>query len=118
MTVRVQSNDFDVGDELAALRGANPKVGAIASFVGLARDVNDGREVLDLTLGHYPGMTERALEDIVAQARQRWDIIDALSVHRIGVIAPLDQIVLVARTGLHRHVALAACRFLHALPDA
>ena len=112
MTVRVQSNDFDVGAELAALRGANPKVGAIASFVGLARDVNDGREVLDLTLEHYPGMTERALEDIVAQARQRWDIIDALIVHRIGVIAPLGQIVLVAVTSLHRHDAFEACRFL------
>lgn len=112
MTVRVQSNDFDVGAELAALRGANPKVGAIASFVGLARDVNEGREVLDLTLEHYPGMTERALEDIVAQARQRWDIIDALIVHRIGVIAPLGQIVLVAVTSLHRHDAFEACRFL------
>ena len=112
MTVRVQSNDFDVGAELAALRGANPRVGAIASFVGLARDVNDGREVLELTLEHYPGMTERALEDIVAQARQRWDIIEALIVHRIGVIAPLDQIVLVAVTSMHRHDAFEACRFL------
>src|SRR5258708_8853433 len=112
MTVRVQSNDFDVGAELAALRGANPKVGAIASFVGLARDVNDGREVLEITLEHYPGMTELALEDIEAQARQRWDIIDALIVHRIGVIAPLDQIVLVAVTSMHRHDAFEACRFL------
>jgi molybdopterin synthase catalytic subunit len=110
--VRVQQNDFDVGAELAALRGANPRVGAIASFVGLARDLNEGREVLEMTLEHYPGMTERALEDIVAQARQRWDIIDALIVHRIGPIAPLEQIVLVAVTGMHRHDAFEACRFL------
>ncbi len=112
MTVRVQQNDFDAGAELAALRGANPRVGAIASFVGLARDVNEGREVLQITLEHYPGMTERALEDIVAQARQRWDIIDALIVHRIGTIAPLEQIVLVAVSSMHRHDAFEACRFL------
>ena len=112
MTVRVQQKDFDVGAELAALRGANPKVGAIASFVGLARDLNEGREVLEITLEHYPGMTERALEDIVAEARQRWDILDALIVHRIGAIAPLEQIVLVAVTSMHRHDAFEACRFL------
>jgi molybdopterin synthase catalytic subunit len=110
--VRVQQSDFDVGAELAALRGANPRVGAIASFVGVARDLNDGREVVELTLEHYPGMTERALEEIVAQARQRWDIIDALVVHRIGAIAPLEQIVLVAVTSMHRHDAFEACRFL------
>jgi molybdopterin synthase catalytic subunit len=110
--VRVQQSDFDVGAELAALRGANPRVGAIASFVGLARDLNEGREVLEMTLEHYPGMTERALEDIVAQARQRWDIIDALIVHRVGAIAPLEQIVLVAVTSMHRHDAFEACRFL------
>ena len=112
MTVRVQQSDFDVGAELAALRGANPGVGAIASFVGLARDLNEGRKVLEMTLEHYPGMTERALEDIVAQARQRWDIIDALIVHRIGTIAPLGQIVLVAVASMHRHDAFEACRFL------
>jgi molybdopterin synthase catalytic subunit len=110
--VRVQESDFDVGAELAALRGANPRVGAVASFVGVARDLNEGREVLQLTLEHYPGMTERALEDIVAQARQRWDIIDALIVHRIGLIAPQEQIVLVAVTSMHRHDAFEACRFL------
>jgi molybdopterin synthase catalytic subunit len=112
MTVRVQQSDFNVGAELAALRGANPKVGAITSFVGLARDLNEGREVLEMTLEHYPGMTERALEDIVVQARQRWDIIDALIVHRIGTIAPLGQIVLVAVASMHRHDAFEACRFL------
>jgi len=112
MTVRIQPHDFDLGAEMAALRGANPKVGAIASFVGLARDLNEGRDVLDITLEHYPGMTERALEDIVQQARRRWEIIDCLIVHRIGTIAPLEQIVLVAVTGMHRHAAFDACRFL------
>jgi molybdopterin synthase catalytic subunit len=112
MTVRIQQDDFDVGAELAQLRGADPRVGAIASFVGLARDLNDGREVLGLTLEHYPGMTERALEAIVQQARQRWSLIEALIVHRIGSIAPLDQIVLVAVTSMHRHDAFEACRFL------
>jgi molybdopterin synthase catalytic subunit len=112
MTVRVQKEDFDVSAELAALRGSNPRVGAIASFIGLARDLNEGRQVLGMTLEHYPGMTERALEAIVEQARQRWNIIDALIVHRIGAIAPLDQIVLVAVASLHRQDAFDACRFL------
>jgi molybdopterin synthase catalytic subunit len=112
MSVRVQREDFDVGVELAALRGANPRVGAVASFIGLARDLNEDRTVLAMTLEHYPGMTERALEDIVRQARERWDIIDALIVHRIGTVMPLEQIVLVAVTSAHRHDAFEACRFL------
>ncbi len=112
MPVRVQQQDFDVGAELAALRGGDPRIGAIASFVGLARDLNEGRPVLEMTLEHYPGMTERALEDIVAQARQRWDILDALIVHRVGTIAPTEQIVLVAVTSAHRQQAFEACRFL------
>jgi len=112
MTVRVQQQDFDVGAELAGLRGANPRIGAIASFVGLARDLNEGRDVLGLTLEHYPGMTERALGEIVEQARRRWDLIDCLIVHRVGHIAPLEQIVLVAVASMHRHDAFDACRFL------
>ncbi len=112
MSVRVQTADFDVGEELAGLRGTDPSVGAIASFVGLARDLNDGQPVHRLTLEHYPGMTERALEAIVGQARARWDIIDALIVHRVGTLAPLDQIVLVAVSSMHRHEAFEACRFL------
>jgi molybdopterin synthase catalytic subunit len=112
MTIRVQQEDFDVGAELAALRAANPKVGAVASFIGLARDLNEDRKVLAMTLEHYPGMTERALEDIVHQAHERWDIIDALIVHRIGTVLPLEQIVLVAVTSAHRHDAFEACRFL------
>ena len=112
MTVRVQHHDFDVGSELAALRGTDARIGAIASFVGLARDVNDGREVIEITLEHYPGMTERALEAIVEQARARWNIVDALIVHRIGTMTPTAQIVLVAVASMHRSEAFEACRFL------
>jgi molybdopterin synthase catalytic subunit len=112
MTVRVQFEDFDAGREIAALRGRDARVGAVASFIGTVRDVNDAAEVSSLTLEHYPGMTEKALEAIVAEARQRFDILDALVVHRVGTLAPLDQIVLVAVTGAHRGEAFDACRFV------
>ena len=112
MGVRVQTEDFDVGAEIAALRRANPKIGGIASFVGVVRDVNDGDSVRDMTLEHYPGMTERALEGIVAEAKARWDIIDVLVVHRVGRLLPTDQIVLVVVTGAHRGEAFAACEFV------
>lgn len=112
MTVRVQQERFDAGAELSALQAADPRVGAIASFIGVARDVNDGRSVSAMTLEHYPGMTERALEAIVEQARARWTILDALVVHRVGTLAPLDPIVLVAVTSMHRHDAFEACRFI------
>ncbi|MFN7572741.1 MAG: molybdopterin synthase catalytic subunit MoaE [Betaproteobacteria bacterium] len=112
MPVRVQREDFDAGVEIARLRGADPRVGAVASFIGVARDHNDCAQVGTLTLEHYPGMTERALEDICAQARQRWDILDVLVIHRIGQLAPTDQIVLVVVTGSHRGEAFAACQFV------
>jgi molybdopterin synthase catalytic subunit len=112
MSVRVQTQDFDAGAEIAALRRANPKVGAVASFIGVVRDVNEGDAVRDMTLEHYPGMTERALETIVAEAKSRWDIIDVLVVHRVGRLAPTDQIVLVVVTGAHRGEAFAACEFV------
>jgi molybdopterin synthase catalytic subunit len=112
MPVRVQTEDFDIAREIAALRAANPKVGAVASFIGTVRDVNDGAAVATLTLEHYPGMTEKALEDIVAQARSRWRIIDVTVVHRVGELKPLDQIVLVVVVGEHRGEAFAACEFL------
>jgi len=112
MTVRVQTADFDVGREIAALRAGDARVGAVASFVGTVRDVNDAAAVTTLTLEHYPGMTERALEAIVAEARQRFDILDALVVHRVGELKPTDQIVLVVVTGAHRDTAFDACRFL------
>jgi molybdopterin synthase catalytic subunit len=110
--VRVQTQDFDVGAEVAALRRGNPTVGAIAAFVGLVRDVNDGEPIAQLELEHYPGMTEKALDAIVKEAKSRWNIIDVLVVHRVGPLRPTDQIVLVAVTGAHRGEAFAACEFV------
>jgi molybdopterin synthase catalytic subunit len=110
--VRVQSEDFDLSTEIAALRRGRPNVGAIASFVGTVRDLNQGSGVSAMTLEHYPGMTERALEAIVAQARGRWDLDEVLVVHRVGQLLPLDQIVLVAVTSAHRGEAFAACEFV------
>jgi molybdopterin synthase catalytic subunit len=97
---------------LLALRAADPRVGALASFLGLVRDMNDGASVAEMTLEHYPGMTEKALEAIVAEAKGRWDIYDALVIHRVGPLKPCDQIVLVAVTSAHRGEAFAACEFV------
>jgi molybdopterin synthase catalytic subunit len=112
MPVRIQTGDFDAGAEIAALRGSNPGVGAVASFIGICRDANDGAAVSRMTLEHYPGMTERAIGAILAQAKERWDVIDALVIHRVGELKPADQIVLVAVTGAHRGEAFAACEFI------
>jgi len=112
MPVRVQNEDFDAGAEIARLRGGDPKVGAVAAFIGVARDVNGGAAVATLSLEHYPGMTERALEGIVAEARARWRLIDALVIHRVGELKPTDQIVLVAVTSANRGEAFAACEFI------
>jgi molybdopterin synthase catalytic subunit len=110
--VRVQTEDFDIGAEIARLRAGNPKIGAVASFIGLVRDVNDGSAVAGMTLEHYPGMTEKALEAILEEARGRWDIIDVALVHRVGTLWPTDQIVLVIVAGGHRGEAFAACEFI------
>jgi len=112
MDVRVQHEDFDVGREIARLRAGNPRIGAVASFVGIVRDLNDGASVAGMTLEHYPGMTERSIARIIEEAKSRWDIFDALVIHRIGTLAPLDQIVLVVVTSAHRGDAFAACEFL------
>lgn len=112
IAVRVQTADFDAGAEMARLRAGNPAIGAVASFVGVARDRNDGSAVATLTLEHYPGMTERALQRICEDAAQRWNIIDILVVHRVGELRPLDQIVLVVVTSAHRGEALACCEFV------
>lgn len=112
MTVKVQEADFDVSAELASLRAGDARVGALASFLGLVRDMNDGSSVSEMTLEHYPGMTEKALEEIVIEARGRWDIYDALVIHRVGPLKPCDQIVLVAVTSAHRGEAFAACEFI------
>ena len=112
MPVRVQTADFDAGREIAALRNSDPRVGAVASFIGTVRDVNEAATVAAMTLEHYPGMTEKALADIVADAHTRFDIVDALVVHRVGELRPADQIVLVAVTSAHRGDAFDACRFI------
>ena len=112
MAVRIQTEDFDAGAEIAALRAGNPAVGAVASFVGVVRDRNDGDTVATLTLEHYSGMTEKAIEAIVEEARSRWAIIDVRVVHRVGELKPLDQIVLVVVAGAHRGDAFAACEFI------
>ncbi len=110
--VRIQNEDFDSGEEVANLRRDNPSIGAIASFIGLVRDVNSGDRVSELTLEHYPGMTEKALNKIVDEARSRWDVIDVLVIHRVGTLHPTDQIVLVVVAGAHRGQAFAACEFV------
>jgi molybdopterin synthase catalytic subunit len=110
--IRVQEADFDISTEVAALRRDNPKVGAVACFVGTVRDLNDGRAVTNMELEHYPGMTEKALEDIADQARVRWPGSDVLIVHRVGKLLPLDQIVLVATTAVHRRQAFESCEFV------
>jgi molybdopterin synthase catalytic subunit len=113
MPVRIQTKDFDAGAEIATLRRDNPKIGAVASFIGVCRDANDGTAVTKMTLEHYPGMTEKALEKIVAEAKARWgDVMEVLVVHRVGELKPADQIVLVVVTGAHRGEAFAACEFI------
>ena len=110
--IRVQREDFDLGAELAALTAGNPKVGGLAVFVGLVRDLSGGSEVGAMTLEHYPGMTERMLERIEAEARERWPLEASLVVHRYGRLEPGDQIVLVATASAHREAAFEACQFL------
>jgi molybdopterin synthase catalytic subunit len=112
LPVRVQHEDFDAGAEIARLRAGDPRIGAVAAFVGVARDRNDGAAVSTLTLEHYPGMTEKAIEAIVAQAKVRWAVLDIVVIHRVGELRPLDQIVLVVVTSSHRGDAFAACEFV------
>lgn len=112
MPVRVQTEDFDLGKEVAELRAGKSQVGAVVAFIGTVRDMNAGLGVSEMELEHYPGMTEKALEDIVRQAHARWNLDDTLVIHRIGPLKPLDQIVLVAVTSAHRGEAFAACEFI------
>jgi len=112
MSIQVQTEDFDVGLLLNQLRLANPSAGALVSFVGQVRDVNDGDSVNTLTLEHYPGMTETALAAIETQAHARWKLIDTLIIHRVGTLKPLDQIVFVAVLSAHRGEAFKACEFI------
>jgi molybdopterin synthase catalytic subunit len=112
MSVRIQHEDFDVGAEIAAMRRGNRAIGAIASFVGVVRDINEGDTVSSMALEHYPGMTEKSIDAIVIEARSRWNVIDALVVHRVGTLEPTDQIVLVIVASAHRGDAFAACEFI------
>jgi molybdopterin synthase catalytic subunit len=110
--VTIQAEDFDLSAEAAALRRDDPGVGAVAAFVGTVRDRNDGDGVATLTLEHYPGMTERSIEQMIDAAFARFDIRGARVVHRVGELKPLEQIVLVVVTSAHRGEAFQACEFL------
>jgi molybdopterin synthase catalytic subunit len=111
-TVSIQTQDFDVSQELAALRAGDARVGAVCSFLGTVRERNDGSSVASMELEHYPGMTEKALQEIIDQAKARWNIYQALVIHRVGPMKPEEQIVLVAVTSAHRGEAFAACEFI------
>lgn len=112
MPIRIQENDFDISAEIATLRQGDSRVGAVASFLGTVRDMNDGSQVKGMTLEHYPGMTEKSLQAILDQAKARWDIYQSLVIHRVGPLLPEDQIVLVVVTSAHRGEAFAACEFI------
>jgi molybdopterin synthase catalytic subunit len=110
--VTIQSEDFDVSQELAKLRAGDKRVGAVCSFVGTVRDINEGDAVSELELEHYDGMTEKSIEAMIDAAFKRFDIYTARVIHRVGKLAPLDQIVFVAVTSAHRHESFQACEFL------
>ncbi|MES3025996.1 MAG: molybdopterin synthase catalytic subunit MoaE [Pseudomonadota bacterium] len=110
--VRVQREDFDLTTELALLRAGDARAGAVVSFVGTVRDLNEGASVAAMELEHYPGMTEKSIEHIVARAMARWPLLGARVVHRIGTLLPAEQIVLVACSSAHRGDAFAACEFI------
>lgn len=112
MKIRVQSETFDLGAEVDAMRAGRSDIGAIASFVGLARDLNEGSGVAAMTLEHYPGMTEKALAALVDEANSRWTLLDVSVIHRVGRLLPGDPIVLVAVASHHRGEAFAACEFI------
>ncbi|MEP6607934.1 MAG: molybdopterin synthase catalytic subunit MoaE [Burkholderiaceae bacterium] len=112
MSIRVQHEDFDVSGEIARLRAGNAGIGAVASFIGIVRDLNEGANVGSITLEHYPAMTEKALASIAEQAKARWKLFDVLIVHRVGTLVPTDPIVLVVTTSSHRGDAFEACRFV------
>ena len=110
--VAIQTYDFNVADEIEALRRANRQVGAVCSFIGTVRDRNEGSDVRAMELEHYPGMTEKSIEAMIDEAMRRFDIFGARVIHRVGLLQPLDQIVLVAVTSAHRGESFKACEFL------
>ena len=114
MTARVliQTQDFDLAKEIEALRANDKRVGAVCSFIGTVRDRNDGLSVQSMELEHYPGMTEKAIETMIDEAMTRFDIFAARVIHRVGLLQPLDQVVMVAVTSSHRGESFKACEFL------
>ena len=112
MPVRIQTEDFDLSTEVKQLRSGDARVGAVAAFVGTVREQNDDTKVSAITLEHYPGMTEKSLEEIIQKAKARWDVFDILIIHRVGPLHIEDQIVLVAVTSAHRGEAFAACEYV------
>ena len=110
--VSIQTQDFDLGTEIALLRAQDKRVGAVCSFIGTVRDRNDGLSVSTLELEHYPGMTEKSIEAMIEEAFKRFSIYAARVIHRVGLLQPLDQIVLVAVTSAHRGESFQACEFL------
>ncbi|MBW8371740.1 MAG: molybdopterin synthase catalytic subunit MoaE [Thiobacillus sp.] len=112
MKIRVQTQAFDLGAEVGAMSKGRTDIGAITSFVGLARDLNEGSGVRAMTLEHYPGMTEKALAALVEEANARWTLLDVTVIHRVGRLLPGDPIVLVAVASQHRGEAFAACEFI------
>ncbi|MBO9649850.1 MAG: molybdenum cofactor biosynthesis protein MoaE [Variovorax sp.] len=110
--VSIQTEDFDLQKEIAALRAGNPRVGAVCSFIGTVRDRNDGSDVASMELEHYPGMTEKAIEFMIDEAHRRFDILGARVIHRVGLLQPLDQIMMVAVISAHRGESFQACEFL------
>ena len=110
--IRVQREDFDLGAELERLAAGNPRIGGVASFIGLVRDLGGDDHVSALSLEHYPGMTEKKLAEIETEAHRRWPLDAVLIIHRYGRLVPGDRIVLVATASPHREAALAACQFL------
>jgi molybdopterin synthase catalytic subunit len=114
MTARVsiQTQDFDLAKEVDVLRHDDKRIGAVCTFTGTVRDRNDGQNVSSMELEHYPGMTEKAIEAMIDEAMKRFDIFGARVVHRVGLLLPLDQVVMVAVTSAHRSESFRACEFL------
>ncbi len=111
--IRVQTEDFDAGAELERLRSSNKgQAGAVVSFTGLVRDLNAGDTVMQMTLEHYPGMTEKALANIEQAANERWELTATVIIHRVGPLSPNDNIVFVAAASRHRKQAFRACEFM------
>ena len=110
--IRVQTEDFDIGAEIGKMTAGNSEIGGLASFVGLVRDYAGDEKISSMTLEHYPGMTEKQLSRLEAEARERWDLQDVLIIHRYGTLNPGDRIVLVVTASAHREASLESCQFL------